>query len=78
MHGRLGAIAAPALLIAGALDEKFSAIAREMAEALPDATMQLIEDAGHAAHVERPEVFGERVLAFLRRVRAPTAAVADR
>ena len=60
----------PALLIAGALDVKFTGIAREMAQALPDATMAVIDDAGHAAHVERPEVFAAIVLDFLRRVHA--------
>ncbi|MSQ41636.1 MAG: 2-succinyl-6-hydroxy-2,4-cyclohexadiene-1-carboxylate synthase [Dehalococcoidia bacterium] len=68
LHGRLGAVRVPALLLAGALDARYTAIAREMAQALPDATMQVIEGAGHAAHVERPREFGERVLAFLRQV----------
>lgn len=68
IHDRLREVRAPSLLVAGALDEKFTAIAQEMAQALPDAQVQLIADAGHAAHIERPEAFGELVLAFLRRV----------
>jgi 2-succinyl-6-hydroxy-2,4-cyclohexadiene-1-carboxylate synthase len=70
IHNRLREVRAPSLLLAGALDEKFTAIAHEMAQALPDAQVQLIEDAGHAAHIERPEAFGELVLPFLRRVLA--------
>ena len=78
LHDRLGEVKAPALLLAGALDVKFGEIAREMAQALPDATMQLMEDAGHAAHIERPEAFGAAVLAFLRRVYAAEPAAAER
>ncbi|MEE8338231.1 MAG: 2-succinyl-6-hydroxy-2,4-cyclohexadiene-1-carboxylate synthase [Dehalococcoidia bacterium] len=70
IHDRLREVRVPALLVAGALDEKFAAIAREMAQALPDARVELIEDAGHAAHIERPQAFGEAVLDFLRRVHA--------
>ena len=68
IHNRLREGRVPSLLVAGALDEKFGAIAQEMAEALPDAQVQLIDDAGHAAHIERPEAFAELVLPFLRRV----------
>ncbi len=83
LHDRLSEVRVPALLLAGALDEKFAEIGRKMAGALPDATMQLIDGAGHAAHIERPEAFGEAVLAFLRRVhtasaQAPAGAAADR
>jgi 2-succinyl-6-hydroxy-2,4-cyclohexadiene-1-carboxylate synthase len=58
----------PAFLITGALDTKFTDLAREMAERLPNATIAVIDDAGHAAHVERPEVFSALALDFLRRV----------
>ena len=61
----LGSLRAPTLLLTGALDEKFTAIAREMAHALPNATMERIEGAGHAAHLERPRAFAEAVLRFL-------------
>jgi len=67
---RLDAIEVPVLLTAGTLDAKFSAIAGEMAAAIPDATMRLIEDAGHAAHLERPDAFNAMVRDFLIGVRA--------
>ncbi len=67
---RLPKLRQPVQIITGALDEKFTAIGREMAQALPDATMTVIDDAGHAAHVERPAAFAEIVLDFLRRVHA--------
>lgn len=67
---RLGGIGVPVFLTAGTLDTKFSAIAREMAAAIPDATMRLVEDAGHAAHLERPDAFNAMVREFLLGVRA--------
>ena len=74
LHDRLSYVQAPTLLLAGALDTKFAEIAEEMARSLPDATMHLIEGAGHAAHLERPEAFGVEVLDFLRRVHAGAQA----
>ena len=35
--------------------------------------MTLIDDAGHAAHIERPEEFATVALEFLRRVRVAAA-----
>lgn len=66
---RLGEVNVPVLLMAGSLDTKYCAIAREMADAMPDARVRLIEDAGHAAHLERPAEFNAAVLDFLREVR---------
>ena len=78
VHDRLTEVTAPVLLLAGELDTKFAAIAAEMAHALPDATMHLIEGAGHAAHLERPERFNALVLEFLRaRYAAPVTAAAQ-
>ncbi len=74
LHDRLSYVQAPTLLLAGELDTKFAGIAEEMARSLPDATMHLIEGAGHAAHLERPEAFGAEVLDFLRRVHAGASA----
>ena len=72
LHDRLPSIAAPALLLAGSLDAQYVAIARDMARTLPDATMRVIEGAGHAAHLERPEAFARLVEDHLRRAYAPT------
>lgn len=53
----------PVLVVAGALDEKFAALGERMATAIgPNATLALIPDAGHAAHLEQPE----ELLAVLR------------
>ena len=71
LHDRLPSIAVPTLLLAGSLDEKYVAIGRDMARTLPDATMRVIEGAGHAAHLERPEAFARLVQEHLRRTYAP-------
>jgi 2-succinyl-6-hydroxy-2,4-cyclohexadiene-1-carboxylate synthase len=53
----------PVLVLAGADDAKFAALARRMAEAIGDnASVGLVEGAGHAAHLEQPD----RFLALLR------------
>ncbi len=77
LWGRLGELRAPTLLLAGSLDVKFAGIAREMARALPDATMVSIEGSGHAAHLERPRAFADAVLCFLERTRAASARAGE-
>ncbi len=52
---RLGELRIPVTLIAGARDEKFRAVADRMAAAIPDARVEIVEGAGHAAHLERPD-----------------------
>lgn len=53
----------PVLVVAGATDDKFAALGTRMAAAIGDnATLALVPDAGHAAHLERPAHF----LAILR------------
>jgi 2-succinyl-6-hydroxy-2,4-cyclohexadiene-1-carboxylate synthase len=54
LWGRLHEIAAPAALVVGECDQKFRAIARQMAEALPHAETVIVAGAGHAAHLEAP------------------------
>jgi 2-succinyl-6-hydroxy-2,4-cyclohexadiene-1-carboxylate synthase len=50
----LGAISAPVCLVAGERDGKFVALAREMADLLPDAELRTVRDAGHNVVLERP------------------------
>jgi 2-succinyl-6-hydroxy-2,4-cyclohexadiene-1-carboxylate synthase len=64
----LAALPMPVLLVAGALDEKFAAIAARMAASIPDAEVAIVDGAGHAVHLERPD----DVLAVLRRWLAAT------
>jgi 2-succinyl-6-hydroxy-2,4-cyclohexadiene-1-carboxylate synthase len=51
---RLPEVRAPAALIVGERDEKFRAIAGEMAGGLPDASVVVIPGTGHAVHLEAP------------------------
>ena len=62
---RLGELGVPVLLIAGAEDEKYCALARRMAAALPCARLEMVPEAGHAVHVEQPEAFAGAVRRFL-------------
>ena len=64
---RLHELAMPALLIAGEDDVKYSEMARAMASRMPDATVRVVPGAGHAAHLERPDVFSDHVKEFLTR-----------
>ena len=59
---------APALLLAGELDTKFRAIAREMAERLPDARVRELAGCGHAGHLEDPEAWLAAVSRFAGRL----------
>jgi 2-succinyl-6-hydroxy-2,4-cyclohexadiene-1-carboxylate synthase len=62
LRARLPCLHIPVLLIAGELDAKFTATARDMALALPQAQVQIVPAAGHNTHLEQPHEF----LALLR------------
>jgi 2-succinyl-6-hydroxy-2,4-cyclohexadiene-1-carboxylate synthase len=62
---RLPGLRPPTLLVAGALDAKFAAIAGQMAAAAPAARVALVPGAGHAVHLERPAELAALVAAFL-------------
>ena len=53
------------LALAGADDEKFSAIARQIADAIPAGRFQLIPGAAHAAHLQQPEAVAAAIAAFI-------------
>lgn len=55
----------PTLLLTGALDEKFTQVARRMAEDLPVVWRRTFEDCTHAPHLEAPEEYAREVLSFL-------------
>lgn len=66
LWGRLGELVMPVLLVVGAEDDKFRAIAERMQSGIGDnAELAVINDAGHAAHLERPDAFVEAVDRFL-------------
>jgi 2-succinyl-6-hydroxy-2,4-cyclohexadiene-1-carboxylate synthase len=63
----LASLDVPTLLIAGALDAKYCALAGEMLTLLPSARAVIVPGAGHAVHLEQPQSFAKNVLEFLRR-----------
>ncbi|HLH47501.1 MAG TPA: alpha/beta fold hydrolase [Acidimicrobiales bacterium] len=63
---RLRTLEMPVLVVAGALDEAYAARARRLVTAIgPNARLALIEGAGHACHLERPDAWLEVVEPFL-------------
>ncbi|MBA3823884.1 MAG: 2-succinyl-6-hydroxy-2,4-cyclohexadiene-1-carboxylate synthase [Ktedonobacterales bacterium] len=64
LHQALEKLDIPVLLIAGALDAKYAAIAQEMSAVLPQARLAIVPDAGHTVHLEQPQVFDEQVIEF--------------
>lgn len=55
----------PILLIAGALDEKFVNINREMNRLLKNSKLHIMTDVGHAVHLEQVEKFAKIVKEYL-------------
>ena len=55
----------PVLLLAGEDDQKFCMIGQKMHELLPNSKILIINDAGHAIHVEQPGIFGKIVKDYL-------------
>ncbi len=64
--GMLGTITAPALVVVGR-DDAFTTIeeARSLARRIPDATLAVIEGAGHLPNLERAEEFDQALREFL-------------
>jgi pimeloyl-ACP methyl ester carboxylesterase len=62
---RLHTITCPVLLTAGEQDRRYGTAARRMAERLPDATVRLVPDAGHAPQLEAPAAFRSLLREFL-------------
>lgn len=61
----LGRLTMPTLVVAGALDEKFTALGRRMAAAMPDATFATVAGAGHSVPLEQPAALAAVVDAWL-------------
>jgi pimeloyl-ACP methyl ester carboxylesterase len=61
-------IAVPTLLIWGAADARSPlTVARQFADAIPNAELKVIPDAGHIANLEQPAAFNDAVRDFCRR-----------
>ena len=66
--GRCSGITARTLVIGGEKDILFPRdVSAALAQAIPGATLSIIEDAAHSIHMEQPQAFTKRVLDFLSR-----------
>jgi 2-succinyl-6-hydroxy-2,4-cyclohexadiene-1-carboxylate synthase len=61
----LRALELPLLAIAGARDDGYSAAAKRIAHVAPNARAAIVEDAGHAAHLQRPDEVAGLITGFL-------------
>jgi pimeloyl-ACP methyl ester carboxylesterase len=55
----------PTLVLIGSEDKPFIGSSQYMAKKIPGAELAVIEGAGHAASIEKPEAFNEALLGFL-------------
>jgi 2-succinyl-6-hydroxy-2,4-cyclohexadiene-1-carboxylate synthase len=55
----------PLLAIAGARDEGYTAAAKRIAQVAPNARAAIVEDAGHAAHLQQPQAVADLIVEFL-------------
>ncbi len=78
LHGRLAGCDVATLLVVGARDSKFCAIAEQLAVALPRASIARIDGAGHAAHIEQPEATGSAIASFIVGAEAELATEVNR
>ncbi len=65
---QLPALELPLLALAGARDVRYLSAARRMADLVPDGHAEAIEEAGHAAHLQRPDAVAARLERFLGRI----------
>lgn len=65
-------IRVPTLLIAGEFDEARPETMHEFAALIPDARVEVIDDAGHVSMVDKPDEFAAAVRRFLSRIEPQT------
>jgi L-proline amide hydrolase len=65
---RLNEITTPTLLVSGRYDEATPHIVEQINERIPGSNWTIFEESSHLPHIEEPEVFLERVDAFLRTI----------
>ncbi len=62
---RLGELTMPVLVLAGADDEKFTALAHRLANGIDHSELVVVPSAGHACHSEHPAAVAEIVVDWL-------------
>jgi 2-succinyl-6-hydroxy-2,4-cyclohexadiene-1-carboxylate synthase len=66
LGSRLDEIAIPTLVVAGAEDAKFSAIAATLAAGVRESTVAILPNVGHTPHLEAPASWAEVVGSFIK------------
>ncbi|MGH6972247.1 MAG: alpha/beta fold hydrolase, partial [Caulobacteraceae bacterium] len=66
-------IKVPSLVVVGSEDQPFLAASDYMAAKIPGAKKTVIEGAGHASNIDKPEAFDAAVLNFLGALKLETA-----
>ena len=61
----------PTLVMVGELDTEFRPTSVAMAEAIPNATLEVIPDAGHSPQFENPDAWWKAMAGFLQRLKEP-------
>jgi 2-succinyl-6-hydroxy-2,4-cyclohexadiene-1-carboxylate synthase len=61
----LGQLRLPLLALAGARDERYTTAARRLAAAVPNGRSAVVEGAGHAPQLQRPEAVASLLVEFL-------------
>ena len=67
LWARLGEITMPTLVLAGELDDKFTAVGRRITAAISSSTFMVVAGAGHSVHLERPEATADIIAGWLHR-----------
>ncbi|NJN44553.1 MAG: alpha/beta fold hydrolase [Anaerolineae bacterium] len=62
---RLSRLKMPVMFVAGALDEKYAQLGKQIIARIPHARLAIIPEAGHNVHLEQPERFANLVHEFL-------------
>jgi 2-succinyl-6-hydroxy-2,4-cyclohexadiene-1-carboxylate synthase len=65
VHDRLPLVDAPALILQGELDVRSLVYAYELVDGLANARLSMVPIAGHATHIEAPEITARRIRGFL-------------
>lgn len=61
----ISSLTLPVLLIVGSFDTKYVQLAKQMAERITHAKLNIVNDAGHTVHFEQSKIFLQHILNFL-------------
>ncbi len=62
---QLSQLKIPVMIVVGERDSKFLEIAEAMKKRIPHCTLEIVKEAGHCTHLEKPAIFGDLIKRFL-------------